>query len=74
MLYLLGRQVGMKLIARQGLKVSSGLLFGLQLRGVVRLDVSIDKNPDALFGLARKDINNRSLCGGVGFQEYNLPR
>ena len=48
--YLQGGQVGVKLITRKKLKVVIALLFGLQLRNVIRLNVSIHKNLDSGFG------------------------
>ena len=51
--YLKGGQGRMKLLTRKKLKVVIGLLFGLQLRGVIRLRVSTHENLDSVFGLAR---------------------
>ncbi len=53
MLYLKGGQGRMKLLTRKKLKVVIGLLLGLQLRGVIRLRVSIHKDLESGLWSAR---------------------
>ena len=62
-----------KAVARKNPKVI-GAVFGMQLRGVIRLNIPRHKNLVSALGMPRQDLDNRTLHGGIGLQDDDLTR
>lgn len=65
-------QIGMELIRGEPACVFFGVIFDTQLRGIKRLNASLQEDPDAVFGSPWQYLQNGTLDGRIGLQVDDL--